>query len=356
MNRSAFFVMALMALMAVSGRGGSFVGPAAAEQITLRVHHFLGASSLTQKKLLEPWAARVEKASNGRLKVEIHPDMALGGKAPDLVDQVSRGVVDMIWTAAAYTPGRFRNTEVFSLPIIHQGSAVATNLAIRDFLDVELKEDFRGLHPLLVHVHAGHVFHMARKPVAGPDDFRGLTIRPPGRRGPGAWTLEALGAQPTRKRHPKLSKALREKKLDGALMSFRLADSMGVIEAVKSHTLYGEGGSFGTSLYLFLMNKKRYDGLPADLKKIIDEQSGRALAVEMGKVWQEGSEAAQKKAQTRGHKILVLTEKGRKTVHARQLEVLSRWAKQYDRTSIKGLELLEKARVAVKRNAEEQNK
>jgi TRAP-type C4-dicarboxylate transport system substrate-binding protein len=325
-----------------------FAGQVSAEQITLRIHHFLGASSLTQTKLLEPWAARVEKASKGRIKVEIHPDMGLGGKAWDLVDQVSAGTVDMVWTAAAYTPGRFRNTEVFSLPVVHQGDAVATNLAIRGMLEQELKEDFKGMYPLLVHVHAGHVFHMAKKPITGIKDFKGLTLRPPGRKGVGRWTIEALGASPTKKRHPKLPKALKQELLDGALMSFRLADSMGVIDAVTSHTVYGKGGSFGTSLYMFLMNKKRYEALPDDLKIIIDEQSGRDFAIEIGKVWQQGSDKGQALAQKRGSAIHVLGEQARKAVNEKQLEVLSQWARQYDPRGITGLEIIEKARRAVK--------
>lgn len=344
MNKIAILAVVLVASLA-------HAGAALAAEVTLRVHHFLGAGSMTQTKLLEPWAQRVEKASKGRIKVEIHPDMVLGGKAWDLVDQVSKGTVDMVWTAAAYTPGRFRSTEVFSLPIVHQGDAVATNLAIRDLLSKELKSDYEGLYPLLVHVHAGHVFHMARKSIIVPDDFKGQTLRPPGRKGVGLWTLEALGASPTKKRHPKLPKALREEKLDGALMSFRLAHSMGVIEAVTSHTLHGKGGSFGTSLYLFLMNKKRYESLPDDLKIVIDEQSGLAFAKEIGEVWQKGSEEGLAVAQKRGNRVTVMTGATLKIIDENQLEVLSQWAKKYDRNGLKGLELIENARRAVKSKA-----
>ncbi len=318
-----------------------------ASEINLRIHHFLDADSLVQKRFLEPFARRLEKASKGRLKVEIHPDMGLGGKAWHLVDQVEKGTVDMVWTAAAYTPGRFARTEVFSLPIVHQGSAEATNLAINDLLKTELSEDFKTLHPLLVHVHAGHVFHISKKSLRGPSDFKGLTLRPPGRKGIGPWLIETLGAAPTKKRHPKLSKALREQQLDGALMSFRLAHSMGIVEAVSSHTIYGEGGSFGTSLYLFLMNKKRYASLPDDLKAVIDAQTGAALSREIGKVWQRGADDALAAARKAGNAIHILKPVARAQIRDRQMEVLSRWAKQVGQKKIDGLQLIEKARKAV---------
>jgi len=332
----------------------AFIEPRAAlaSEITLRLHHFLGAQSLVQKKLLEPFAARLEKASKGRLKVEIHPDMALGGKAWDLVDQLEKGTVDMVWTAAAYTPGRFARTEVFSLPIVHQGQAVATNLALNDLLKTDLKEDYSKLHPLLVHVHAGHVFHLTSKSVKRLADFKGLTLRPPGRKGVGPWLIETLGATSTKKRHPKLAKALKEQQLDGALMSFRLAHDMGVVEAVSSHTLYGEGGSFGTSVYLFLMNKKRYAGLPDDLRALIDAETGAALAREIGEIWQLGAKEGLAAARKQGNTINILEPDARAEIRARQLEVLSKWAKQVNKNKLDGLELIENARKSIKRYTE----
>ena len=157
--------------------------PALAAELTLKVHHFLGAESLPHQFLIEPWARRVERDSGGAIRVEIHPAMTLGGKAPELLEQVRDGNVDIIWTAAAYTPGAFPRSEVFTLPLVHQGDPVATNLAIRDLLELELFRDFEGVQPLLVHVHQGHAFHLVDHPVQRLEEFRGLTLRPPGRRG-----------------------------------------------------------------------------------------------------------------------------------------------------------------------------
>ena len=56
--------------------------------------------------------------SNGEIKVEMYPSMQLGGAPPQLVDQVRDGVVDIVWTVAGYTPGRFPRLEVFELPFM----------------------------------------------------------------------------------------------------------------------------------------------------------------------------------------------------------------------------------------------
>jgi len=322
--------------------------PLAAAEITLRVHHFLGEDSLPHVGLIEPWARRVETESKGRIKVEVHPDMELGGKAPDLVDQVRAGTVDIVWTAAAYTPGRFPRSEVFTLPLVHKGDPVATNQAIMESLESLLYQDFDGLRLLLAHVQAGHALHLGHKPIASLEGFKGVTLRPAGR-GVGLWTIEALGAQATKKRHPKLPKALKDNALDGALMSFQLADSMGVIDAVKSHTLLEEDVYFGTSLYLFLMNQDRYQSLPKDLRTVIDNNSGPVLAKDAGQLWLEADNAAISAARARGNRIDVLKGEEQQRVHAALGDVLLRWSKAMEEKHIDGLRLIKEARQAINR-------
>ncbi|MCB1752039.1 MAG: TRAP transporter substrate-binding protein [Gammaproteobacteria bacterium] len=323
-----------------------------AETITLKLQHFLGEDSIPHTALVEPWAQRVEAESKGRISVEIHPAMTLGGKADELVDQVQNGVVDIVWTAAAYTPGRFPRSEVFTLPLVHRGDPAATNLAIMELLQPELKPDYPGLHPLLVHVHQGHAFHMSGGQVASLEQFRGLTLRPPGR-GIGSWTIEALGAKTTKKRHPKLPKAMTAGDLDGALMSFNLAQSMGVIEAAKSHTLLGEREFFGTSLFLFLMNDRRYRSLPADLRQVIDNNSGQAFAREMGDVWMNAGNAGISAARTRGNKINVLREAERAKTRILLEGVTGRWLRERQRQRIDGAHLIDSARRAIARHSDE---
>jgi len=327
------------------------VATAEAEEITLKIQHFLGAESIPHTALIQPWAQRVEAESKGRIKVEIHPAMTLGGKAHELVDQVQNGEVDIVWTAAAYTPGRFPRTDVFSLPLVHEGNPVATNMAIREIMASELKPDYPGLHPLLVHVHQGHAFHMADRPVTSTEGFSGLTLRPPGR-GIGSWTIEALGAETTKKRHPKLPKAMQRGKLDGALMSFKLAQSMGVIEASKSHTLLNENQFFGTSLFLFLMNEARYRSLPTDLRQILDQNSGESFAREMGDAWLRAGNAGIATARNMGNRINILQGEDRENARTRLENVIELWLKERKQQGIEGAHLIKKARQAIARHTE----
>ncbi|HHK73923.1 MAG TPA: TRAP transporter substrate-binding protein [Rhizobiales bacterium] len=329
--------------------GSAGVSSARAEPIVLRVHHFLGADSIPHRLVLTPWARRVEKQSGGRIKVEIYPDMSLGGRAPDLVGQVQSGIIDIVWTAAAYTPGLYPRTEVFALPLVHKGDAVATNLAIKEMYPYELEREFVDVHPLLIHVHQGHALHMMT-PVSGLGDLEGKVIRPPGRR-VGRWTVEALGAQITKKRHPKLAKAMKAGQLDGALMSFHLARSMGVADVAQTHMLLGKNQFFGTSLYLFLMNRERYEALPGELRDVIDRNSGPAFAREVGKVYQKAGDEAMAAVKAAGHRIVTLDPAKFNAVRLSMLEVLRSWSKDLEARHIDGLQLIKKARILIRKNS-----
>ncbi len=327
---------------------GFYVSLATASEITLKVHHFLGEESLPHRSLIAPWARQLEKESNGRIKVEIYPSMGLGGKAPELVKQVREGTVDIVWTAAAYTPGAFPRSEVFTLPLVHEGDPVATNLAIMSSIENELARDYEDIHPLLVHVQAGHALHLAGKSVTSLEDLKGMVIRPAGR-GIGLWLVEALGAEGSRKRHPKLPRALKNHQLDGAFMSFQLAETMGVIDVVTSHTMLDENGYFGTSLYLFLMNEKRYESLPNDLREIIDRNSGAGLAHKAGRAWMAAESAAMATARSKGNQFNTLLTTQPAVQEALQ-QVLVRWARKMNAQRIDGLRLIKQARQAIARS------
>jgi len=60
----------------------------------------------------------------------------------------------------------------------------------------------------------------------------------------------------------------------------------------------------GATVLTVLMNKKKYDALPADLKAIVDKTSGLPLVERYGKVWDEASIVARKKVEAMlDHKV-----------------------------------------------------
>ena len=60
-------------LAAVSGTAWLGASPASAQEVTLKLHHFLGPAAPAQRAFFEPWAQRVQEQSGGRIKVDTRP-------------------------------------------------------------------------------------------------------------------------------------------------------------------------------------------------------------------------------------------------------------------------------------------
>jgi TRAP-type transport system periplasmic protein len=271
--------------------------PVEAQEVTLRVHHFLPPPSVTHKNFIEPWARKVEAESGGRIKIEIYPSMQLGGRPPALYDQVRDGVADIVWTLPGYTAGRFPITEVFELPFM-AASAEATSQAAHEFYLQHAVAEFADIHPLMVHVHAPGSLHLNRKEVKTLEDMEGLKLRAPTRMTNAA--LEALGATPIGMPVPAVPESLARGVIDGAALPYEVALPLKVHELTTSHTEIGGEPGLYTAVFLFAMNKARYESLPADLRAVIDANSGTPLAKQIGRVWDEAERPGRAAAEEAG--------------------------------------------------------
>lgn len=336
----------LTLLFAAAFAASMLCSVAQAADVTLTIQHFLSPKSPAHTKLIQPWAERVKKQSNGRINIEIFPSMAMGGKPSELYRQVRDGAVDVVWTLAGYTPGVFPRTEVFELPTVHKNSSVATNQAIQD-MSGAIAEDFKDVHPLLIHVHAGNAFHMRKGGVASVADLKGNKIRTPSRTG--AWLLESLGAEPVGMPVPALPQALSKGAVDGALVPFEILIPLKLHQLTEQSIEGQDALRFGTSVFIFAMNKERYEALPDDLKKVIDDNSGANIARSIGEDWMK-VETVGKKLQNGSKKGEVTTLSPEATAKLEKMtaSVVDRWIKEVADKGIDGAKLVEEARAAIK--------
>jgi len=319
--------------------------PAArAAEVTLTLHHFLGPSSSTHVTFLEPWARQVERQSGGRIRIEIFPAMTLGGKPAELYRQVRDGAADIVWTLPGYTPGVFPRSEVFELPGVHRGNSRATNLAIQDIFPM-IAEDFTGIHPLLVHVHAGNALHLAQPDFTGIESLKGRKLRTPSRTG--AWLIESWVAEPVGLPLPALPEALAKGVVDGALVPFEIMPSLNIQQLVRLSVEGPEGRRFGTSVFLFAMNQDRYESLPADLQAVLDANSGIAIAGETGALWDRIELSGKAALQAAGVSTRVLSSSEMTPFDQAGAEMVSRWITESASQPFDGASLAAAARKAV---------
>ena len=106
---------------------------------------------------------------------------------------------------------------------------------------------------------------------------------------------------------PALPQALSKKVIGGALIPFEIAISLKVADLTSSSVELANGERFGTSIFLFAMNKKSYNSLPANLKKIIDKNSGRDFSERMGKSWDRIELVGKDIARKKGNPVIELS-------------------------------------------------
>lgn len=316
--------------------------PAAAEQVTLRVHHFLPTGSTAHAKFITPWCDKINKESSDRLKCQIFPSMQLGGKPGQLIDQARDGIADIVWTLPGYSAGRFPVVEVFELPFM-MTTAEATSRAVWDFVQAHDRAEFDGVRPLAFHVHgAGHFFTI-KGPITSMADLHGQKLRAPTRLT--NMMLGALGATPVGMPVPQVPEALSKGVIDGAILPYE------VVPAIKVHELtrfasQGDPSYRGlyTTVFVFAMNPAKYDSLPDDLKKVIDANSGAETSAWIGKVWDEADGPARQRLVDRGNPVNVIPAAELDKWKAASAGVTDAWTRDVAAKGADGTALLVAAR------------
>jgi TRAP-type C4-dicarboxylate transport system substrate-binding protein len=322
-------------------------GYAQSPQVTLRMHHFLPPVSNGHAKFLAPWAQKVQQESGGRIKIDIFPAMQLGGSPPQLFDQARDGVVDLVWTLPGNTPGRFPITETFELPFVPHRKAVVNSRAFQEFAEASMQDEFKDVHPICFWAHDHGLIH-STKPVKTMEDLSGLKLRFPTRLAGEA--LRALGATAIGMPIPQVPESLAQRVIDGTVIPWEVVPSIKVHELVKNHTEIPGSPTLYTATFILAMNKAKYEGLPADLKQVIDAHSGMVAATMAGKVWDEQADVVSAMVKGRGNTFITITEDEKARWQKATHPVVENWIKTVKERGSDGQKLLDAARAALKKH------
>lgn len=337
------FGLTIVATLALVG------GAACAQEVTLRVHHFLPPPSTAHARFITPWCEKIGRESGGRLKCQIYPSMQLGGTPPQLYDQAKDGVADIVWTLPGYTAGRFPAIEAFELPFM-MTQPEGTARALWHYVQQYAKGEFKDVHPLAFHVHGPGYIHMRDKPIRSLADMKGVKVRAPTRLA--NKLIAAMGATPVGMPVPQVPEALSKGVIDGAVIPWEVVPAVRVQELTRFHTeTDARFPALYTAAFIFAMNPAKYRSLPADLRKVIDDNSGEELSAWVGKVFHEADAPARKLAEARGNQFYTVSaselERWRKVAQS----VEDEWVKEMNARGRDGKAMVEAARSLIARYA-----
>jgi TRAP-type transport system periplasmic protein len=207
--------------------------------------------------------------------------------APKIAAGVSTGIADIGLSNLAYTRGRFPVMEIMELPLGYPSAWIAGHVA-NDFYNKFKPKDFDAYHVLMLSTSPINVIQTLNKPVKTLEELKGLKLRGTGRLGD---IVKALGATPIPIETPDLYDSLKRGVIEGALLPLETLKGFKTGEVQKYVTASWKVGS--AYCFYVLMNKQKWDSLPADVKKVINEFSKEFTerwAVEWNNIDIEGRE------------------------------------------------------------------
>ena len=207
----------------------------------------------------------VEERSKGTIKVEVYPNSQLY-KDKEELEALQLGSVQMLAPSLAkFGPLGVKEFEVFDLPFVFKDTD-AFRAVTGGPVGYELfsKLEPKGIKGLAYWDNGFHVMS-ANKPLHRVADFKGLKMRIQSSKVLDA-QMRALGAIPQVMAFSELYQALQSGVVDGTEGVASNFYTQKIYEVQKHITL----SNHGHLAYAVIVNKKFWDGLPADARKILE--------------------------------------------------------------------------------------
>jgi C4-dicarboxylate-binding protein DctP len=255
-----------LVLSAVAALASSLLAaPAAFAQspIVIKFSHVV-APDTPKGKGAQKFKELVEQRSGGKVKVELYPNSQLY-KDKEELEALQLGSVQMLAPSLAkFGPLGVKEYEVFDLPFLFKDDASFRNTTATLGLELFKKLEPKGITGLAYWDNGFHIMS-ANKPLHAVADFKGMKMRIQSSKVLDA-QMRALGAIPQVMAFSELYQALQSGVVDGTEGVPSNFWTQKVFEVQKHITL----SNHGHLAYAVIINKKFYDGLPADMRAVVD--------------------------------------------------------------------------------------
>ncbi|XLP31555.1 TRAP transporter substrate-binding protein [Janthinobacterium sp. SUN098] len=269
MQMKTMFVALCAAIGATAG-----VHAYAQAPIVIKFSHVV-ATDTPKGQAAERFKQLAEKATNGKVKVELYPNSQLY-KDKEELEALQLGAVQMLAPSLAkFGPLGVKEFEAFDLPYIFPAKTALYNVTEGEIGKSLLKKlEPKGITGL-AYWDNGFKVMSANKPLHTPADFKGLKMRIQSSKVLDA-QMRALGANPQVLAFSEVYQALQTGVVDGTENPPSNMYTQKMHE-VQKHVTVSNHGYLG---YAVIVNKKFWDGLPPDIRTQLEKAMREATTFE----------------------------------------------------------------------------
>jgi TRAP-type C4-dicarboxylate transport system substrate-binding protein len=273
------------------------------------------------------WAREVEKRTNGRIKITVFPGGTLT-KANQCYDGVVKGISDLGMSCFAYTRGRFPVMEAIDLPHGYPNGQVATHVA-NEFYAVIKPAELNDVKVLYIHAHGPGLLH-TKTPVQSLKELQGMKIRSTGL---SAKVTKALGGVPVAMPQGATYEALQKGVVEGTFTPIETLKGWKQAEVIK-YTTNCTGVGYTTAMFV-VMNLEKWNSLPKDIQKIIEDTSTEWVDVH-GAVWDKGDIEGREYTLSLDNKIIQLSDDENNRWKAAVQPIINGYIQAADKKNLSG--------------------
>jgi TRAP-type C4-dicarboxylate transport system substrate-binding protein len=286
------------------------------------------AHTLTETQ--KEWCTMLEQKTSNKVKCNYLPRAV--SAPPGTFDAVRNGLADLSFTVHGYTPGRFATTQFVEVPFLGDSSEVTSVAFQRMYVkNPAIADEHKGVKVLTVFTHGPGIVFNTKKSVTKMEDLTGMKWRIGG--GMVNEISKALGMNVTLKPAPESYELLSTGVMDGTLFPAESVEGFKIDKVIKYATLF-PGGLYNTS-FVFMMNQAKYDSMPADVKKVIDEMSGEFAARMIGRGWDKVDRRGMAFMQANGVQFTKADPAFVKAVTDKTTPLEDKWAAEAEKKGLK---------------------
>jgi TRAP-type C4-dicarboxylate transport system substrate-binding protein len=336
MKKSVYFRITLVFLCAFF-----FTSMLYAKPIKLTYSNFFPPTHI-QSKLAQAWCDEIKKRTNGKVIVEYYPGQTLT-KARQVYDGVVTGLSDVGMALFAYTRGRFPVMEAVDLPLGYKSGAGATRV-VNDVYNQFKPKELSDTRVMYLHAHGAGLLHTKGKAVRTMEDFKGMKLRG---HGTSALVIQALGGTPVSLPMPELYQSLQKGIVHGALYPIEVNKGWRMGE-VTDYLTMSTSIAYTSSFYV-VMNKEKWNSIPADLQQIIT-QINREWIVKHGRAWDESDKAGLEYFKSLGHEVIHLSDAESKRWKKAIGPVIGHYIDKMNKKGFDGQKIVDFVKASLKKN------